>query len=48
MNLTNNNFYQEIKELLYSAKNEVYQIYASKYLTILPNKEEFKKLLEEN
>lgn len=24
------------------------QIYASKYLTILPNKEEFKKLLEEN
>lgn len=25
MNLTNNNFYQEIKELLYSAKNRVYQ-----------------------
>lgn len=25
MNLTNNNFYQEIKELLYSAKNKVYQ-----------------------
>ncbi|XQC06597.1 hypothetical protein ACOAJ8_06275 [Arcobacter cryaerophilus gv. pseudocryaerophilus] len=23
------------------------QIYASKYLTILPNKEEFKKLLED-
>ena len=25
MNLTNNNFYKEIKELLYSAKNKVYQ-----------------------
>jgi predicted nuclease of restriction endonuclease-like (RecB) superfamily len=25
MNITNNNFYQEIKELLYSAKNKVYQ-----------------------
>ena len=25
MNLTNNNIYQEIKELLYSAKNRVYQ-----------------------
>jgi predicted nuclease of restriction endonuclease-like (RecB) superfamily len=25
MNLTSNNFYQEIKELLYSAKNKVYQ-----------------------
>jgi predicted nuclease of restriction endonuclease-like (RecB) superfamily len=25
MNLTNNNFYQEIKELLYSAKSKVYQ-----------------------
>ena len=25
MNLTKNNFYQEIKELLYSAKNRVYQ-----------------------
>ena len=25
MNLTNNNFYKEIKELLYSAKNRVYQ-----------------------
>ena len=25
MNLTNNNFYQEIKELLYSARNKVYQ-----------------------
>ena len=25
MKLTNNNIYQEIKELLYSAKNRVYQ-----------------------
>lgn len=25
MNITNNNFYQEIKELLYSARNKVYQ-----------------------
>jgi len=47
MSLINKKLYQDIKELLHNDRNKVYLFKIGDSVTVLPNKEDFKKLLEE-